>query len=305
MTFNFFKRKKRRKKQVTERHTKPVIPKPIKETTSKSETAPIPEPKTTRKLKPDHIPKVKAEQKSEPIDPRKEFLKSFKKLIFRHRSIDVWSDFVVMAACALSNPVDKTHYDEREKLYMRTIKKYNKQESAIFPDLFAQTVLALEKNMDQDFLGDMYMELDFGDKNRAQIFTPYCVSQLMAETTLSEVVEEVKEKGYITINDPCCGGGSTIIAAINTARKKLEKADLNFQNHVFITAQDIDSTVALMCYIQLSLLGVAGYIKIGNTLTEPMADADSTDNYWFTPMYFADVWVYRRIFKNLENVLSQ
>ena len=29
---------------------------------------------------------------------------------------------------------------------------------------------------------------------------------------------------------------------------------------MLVTAQDIDYTVALMCYIQLSLLGVAAYI---------------------------------------------
>lgn len=60
--------------------------------------------------------------------------------------------------------------------------------------------------------------------------------------------------------------------------------------------QDIDETVALMCYIQLSLLGVAGYVKVGNSLTEPMTDNDDKENYWFTPMYFSNVWVLRRIF---------
>lgn len=63
-----------------------------------------------------------------------------------------------------------------------------------------------------------------------------------------------------------------------------------------VVAQDIDETVALMCYIQLSLLGVAGYVKVGNSLTEPMTGNDNKENYWFTPMYFSNVWVLRRIF---------
>jgi hypothetical protein len=78
--------------------------------------------------------------------------------------------------------------------------------------------------------------------------------------------------------------------------KQLEKANLNHQNHLLVVAQDIDETVALMCYIQLSLLGVAGYVKVGNSLTEPMTDNDDKENYWFTPMYFSNVWVLRRIF---------
>lgn len=80
------------------------------------------------------------------------------------------------------------------------------------------------------------------------------------------------------------------------ARKQLEKANLNHQNHLLVVAQDIDETVALMCYIQLSLLGVAGYVKVGNSLTEPITDNDDKENYWFTPMYFSNVWVLRRIF---------
>ena len=79
-------------------------------------------------------------------------------------------------------------------------------------------------------------------------------------------------------------------------QKQLEKANLNYQNHLLVVAQDIDETVALMCYIQLSLLGVAGYVKVGNSLTEPITDNDNKENYWFTPMYFSNVWVLRRIF---------
>lgn len=52
-----------------------------------------------------------------------------------------------------------------------------------------------------------------------------------------------------------------------------------------------------MCYIQLSLLGVAAYIKVGNTFTEPMCSKDTLENYWFTPMYCSEVWTIRRLFK--------
>lgn len=118
----------------------------------------------------------------------------------------------------------------------------------------------------------------------------------MAEMTMDDTVKKVEQDGYISINDPCCGAGATLIAGIHAARKQLEKANLNHQNHLLVVAQDIDETVALMCYIQLSLLGVAGYVKVGNSLTEPMTDNDDKENYWFTPMYFSNVWVLRRIF---------
>ncbi len=58
-----------------------------------------------------------------------------------------------MFACALSNPVDKDHFDEREALYLRAIKKYNKQEQPLFSELAAYTVAALEENQEQVLFG--------------------------------------------------------------------------------------------------------------------------------------------------------
>lgn len=220
----------------------------------------------------------------------------FNQLTNRHRSWDVWRDFIVMYACALSNPVDKQHYDEREALYLRTIKKYNKQEQPLFSELAAHTVMALEENPEQDFLGSIFMSLNLGNQHNGQFFTPYHVCELMAEVSMQDSVLKIEKEGYITINDPCCGAGATLIAGVHAAKKRLEKAGYNYQNHVFVVAQDIDMTVALMCYIQLSLLGVAGYVKVGNSLTDPITTNDSTENYWYTPMYFFPAWSMRRIF---------
>ena len=250
-------------------------------------------------------PKKKSEKKpagekpKKTLDSRREFLRVFNQLTNHHRSWDVWRDFIVMYACALSNPVDKEHYDEREALYLRIIKKYNKQEQPLFSELAAHTVMALEENPEQDFLGSIYMSLNLGNQHNGQFFTPYHVCELMAEVTIQDSVMRIEEDGYITINDPCCGAGATLIAGVHAANKRLEKAGYNYQHHVLVIAQDIDQTVALMCYIQLSLLGVAGYVKIGNSLTDPMTENDSKENYWFTPMYFFPVWTMRRLLRGM------
>lgn len=210
-----------------------------------------------------------------------------------------------MFACSLSNSIDKSHYDEREERYMKIIKKYNKQEQAIFPELAAQTILALEENQEQDFLGSIFMELNLGNGSGGQFFTPYHICELMAGIALGDdVARQVSEQGYITIHDPCCGAGATLIAGIHAAKRQLEEENLNYQNHILVVAQDIDEIVALMCYIQLSLLGVAAYIKVDNTLTDPIADDDSTENYWFTMMYFSDVWAMRRMFHKMDSLLK-
>lgn len=235
---------------------------------------------------------------------RKEFMKTFRELTYRWRSWDIWTDFITMAACAISNSVDKVHFDEREALYLRTINKYNKEEQQLFPELFAHLVMALEENQEQDFLGEVYTELGLNSKEHQQVFTPYHVAHLMAKISIENIEKEIDDKGFVTVHDCCCGGGVTLIAAANVVKEKLAKTDLNYQNHLLVTGQDIDPVVAMMCYIQMSLLGIAGYFKVGNALTEPMSSSDSLDNYWFTPMYFFPVWRYRRIFHSLDNMLQ-
>lgn len=160
--------------------------------------------------------------------------------------------------------------------------------------------MALEENPEQDFLGSIFMELNLGNNSNGQFFTPYHVCEMMAKITETDILSAVKEKGYVIIHDPCCGAGATLIAGIHEARKQLAEENMNFQDHVLIVAQDIDEIVALMCYIQLSLLGVAAYIKVGDAFLEPISENDDEKNYWYTPMYFSDIWWCRRILHGLK-----
>lgn len=294
----FWKWKKSKKKKAI---PKPKNTKPINQSTLQSDVLPD-APKPSKPPRPER--KELQKKIKLPKDPKKEFLSIFKRLTHCHREWTIWEDFIVMFACALSNPVDKSHYDEREKRYLKIISKYNKQEQNLFPELVTQTVMALEQNPEQDFLGDIYTELELMDHSKKQEFTPYSVCQCMAGIISDNIITQVKKDGYITIYDPCCGAGANLIAGIHEARKQLEKANLKFQKHVLVVAQDIDEIVALMCYIQLSLLGVAAYVKVGNSLTEPMNADDTLDNYWFTMMYFSDIWVMRRTFHKMDEILK-
>ena len=233
----------------------------------------------------------------------KDFLNEFNKLTRNHRPFDVWRDFVIMFACAISNFLDKCHYKDREERYLSIIHKYSKDEQMIFPKLAAYTTMALDANPEQDFL------LELGNSSAGQFFTPYSVCQMMADVVTSDLDNNLQDKlekqGYISLADECCGAGATLIAAINTIKRKMEKAtpSMNFQRHLLVVGQDIDETVALMCYIQISLLGVAGYIKVGNSITDPMTTDDDKSKYWYTPMYFSDIWTIRR-FNNKERMAS-
>lgn len=246
--------------------------------------------------------------KSEPkIDCEDKFLKSFQKLTYRHRAWDVWRDYILLHACSISNALDKENYDQREKRYLKIIRQYSKEEQAIFPELAAYTTMALDQSQEQDFLGKMFMQLDLGNRSAGQFFTPYHVCELMAEVVATNALEKIEQYGYISINDPCCGAGATLIAGVYVIRKQLEHCDppRNYQNHILVVAQDVDEIVGLMCYIQISLLGLAGFIKIGNSITDPMSTDDSSENYWYTPMYFSDVWSTRRMLRQINKLFGK
>lgn len=313
---------KNTRKGKSKKHSKPPQPKPRAQTRPKpmeepwkppmavppkavqtKETPIVPMLESARPVKKEYLPHRTTMRKSEYYQA---FRSKFQQLLSpRSRPIDIWRDFIVMSACAISNTVDKSHYDEREKRYLETINKYEKSQQHIFPELYADVVMALDENPEQDFLGRMFMDLHLDYEELKQIFTPYHVCQLMVDVTMGDLVQQVEEQGYVSINDCCCGAGANLIAAINSARHMLEDTGLNFQNHILVIGQDIEELVALMCYIQISLLGVAGYIKVGNALTEPMTSDDSMENYWFTPMYFSDVWHTRRMIHRFMDLFEK
>jgi type I restriction-modification system DNA methylase subunit len=229
---------------------------------------------------------------------QKVFTDDFGKLTHRHNGWQVWEDFVTMAACSISNSFDTTHFEQREKLYMDRFGRYEAKETELFPKLLATTVNALDEDPEQDFLGALFQLLELSNHWKGQFFTPYSVCRMMAEMQLGGITEAIKEKGYVSVNDPACGAGALLMAFANACKAK----EINYQNHVLFVAQDIDQTAALMCYLQLSLLGSPGYVVVADTLRYPTVTAET--EVWYTPMYNSQVWRWRRAF-GLMDVLRE
>jgi Type I restriction-modification system methyltransferase subunit len=230
-------------------------------------------------------------------DSQKPVIDIFDSLAYRHSRWAVWTDFVAMAACSLSN-LDKAQQPKREEMYLSIAKKYSRDDLEQFAAMFAAVVEALEEDCEQDFLGDLFMRLELGNEAHGQFFTPYHVCDFMAKMTFDDAAAEVERRGYISVNDPCCGAGALLVAFANECRRQ----EINFQTSVLFVAQDIDITAALMCYIQLSLLGCAGYVIIGNTLTTPPTEPLRNQNVWYTPMYFRDIWQWRAAIKATKHI---
>lgn len=235
---------------------------------------------------------------------QKEVVRLFDRLAQRHSRWEVWADFVYLSATTLSNAVDKAHFAEREKSYLAVARKYNKEELDTIAEMLALVVMGIDENPDQDFLGELFMSLNLGNQYKGQFFTPYCVCRVMAQITGTDNLKaKLEGKGWVSVNDCCCGAGALLVAFANECTRQ----GINFQTSVLFVAQDIDLTAGLMCYIQLSLLGCPGYVVIGNSLTEPSVSLDSRGlipqdkgNVWYTPFYFRDVWHWRRVWAQMD-----
>ena len=212
---------------------------------------------------------------------------------------------MTVMACSISNAVDRTpnKFKKREEQYERAIKNLGGIE--IPAQMLGIITMALEQNPDQDFLGKLYMSLNLGSHWKGQFFTPYNICQMMAEINFGEgTQEEVEKKGYISVYDPCVGAGAMLIAAANT----MKKVKINYQTNAIFVGQDIDRIVAMMAYIQLSLIGCPGYIIIGNSLTNPPTghilfpqDTEGQE-VWITPMFITDIWTMKRQWMLLEQL---
>ncbi len=176
---------------------------------------------------------------------------------------EVFSDWIKCSALAMSNACDMNRgkiWDDREKEYIVTMQRYTEKERKLFVEMLSLLTMSLEEHL-EDVLGWIYMASGMGSKAAGQFFTPYHLSELVAEMSLPEPEEDGKYRIY----EPSCGGGGMIIAAVAA----LKKRGVNYQRNVEVVAQDLDWKGVYMCYLQLGLLGVKATCVQGDTLIEP------------------------------------
>lgn len=222
---------------------------------------------------------------------------------------EIWQDFIIMMAVSIANTFPGPHRAQREKLYQDHAAKYQTKELEVFARMAAEVVDALEHNPEQDVLGELFMLLGLSNEWKGQFFTPYNVCQMMAMMTCGPSLKDaLEEKRWFSVNDPACGAGATLIAMANECRRQ----GINYQTSVLFVAQDIDFLASCMCYIQLSLLGCAGYVVVDDSIIHPAQcyDAEALlpanhQDVWITPMYYRDVWEERRQLALLSSIRNQ
>lgn len=223
----------------------------------------------------------------------KEFFKLFDNLSRLHDRYQVFYDLMKISCISIQNVFLKN--EDLENDYKNTIKKYSQSEIELFQKLFGTLVMMFEtRNKIVDILGHIYNKLNIADKGLGQVFTPEHIADFMAKVTFDEeqTQNQIKENGFITLNEPACGAGIMIIAAAAT----LKEYNINYQKHLLVIATDISALCVYMTYLQASLYGIPAIIQCGNTLTM------TTKFTLTTPLFHMNYWRFQKNSNKKESI---
>lgn len=230
--------------------------------------------------------------------PKTDHYKEIKRLLEQNQSRQhlgkVFADFVEMMALSLRNAADMTGCQAREDRYMKISGGYSKAEMEHFGRAFGHVVMQADKGFD-DVLGKLFMELDQGNDRTGQFFTPYEVCRLTAALSCQDADTKIEQNGFITLADPCVGAGAMVIGVA----EHLHSQGINYQQHMFVHATDVDIRAVHMAYVQFCLYHIPAVIVHGNSLS---LDVWSE---WPTPAYLMGGWPFRLREWRKQSVVAQ
>lgn len=108
---------------------------------------------------------------------------------------DIWQDFIIMSAIAIANTMGGPQAKAREEMYRNRAEKYSAKELEVFADMLLEVVAELERDPEQDFLGELFMALGLGNEWKGQFFTPYSVCRAMSAMIYARLGDG-KSEGY-------------------------------------------------------------------------------------------------------------
>lgn len=211
------------------------------------------------------------------MDYKKEIINRISSISGSYSAYEVFTDWIKCCSLAIDNATNLIHdelWNKKEQQYINIVKKHGNDQIKIFSEMLGLLCMALEEKM-EDVLGYVYMASEMGSKSTGQFFTPYHLSELCAKTTIQKPVKDE----MIYLNEPSCGGGGMIIAAVST----LKEQGFDYQKNLEVVAQDLDWKGVYMCYLQLSLLGVRAICVQGDTLGEPFVEKYPKERTLYTP----------------------
>ena len=200
----------------------------------------------------------------------KEIIKLIDSACTMHDKDRFISDLFCCMAVSISNLVDLYQKPEREEQYKQIISHYSKQEQHAISEICGKLFMLLssvvyDDGVFNDYLGELFMQCFMGNKHMGQFFTPYHVSKLCAKLSIG--TPNKADGKILTLNDPCCGSGGMVLAAMDVLKNDFI---INYAMDCFVDCSDIDLRCVHMAYLQLSLAGVPAIVKHQNTLTREL-----------------------------------
>lgn len=186
------------------------------------------------------------------------FAESFREASAGCSAFECWQRFVYMAAyeTALSCRQDA----EPIRDMAQTSRSKAEPNMDAYRNMFSEYISQIEGDPFQDFLGDAFMRLGIGNESGGQFFTPYHLARMNAAVAIGS--RGVGEKGWVSVLEPACGAGANVIGFCDIMHER----GIDWQRGVYFVCQDVSELTALMCYVQLSYIGAAATVIVGDTL---------------------------------------
>lgn len=106
---------------------------------------------------------------------------------------------------------------------------------------------------------------------------------------------KIEERGFVTTQEPAVGSGAMVIALAEA----MHDAGINYQQHLHVTAIDVDPKCVHMAYVQFSLLHIPAVIIHGNTLSLTEYE------HWYTPAHILGGWNWKLRQRSAENAVPE
>ena len=171
----------------------------------------------------------------------------------------VYADFLQLAVCAFLS--DHTPEHPREKQYRQILEKYReKDQKDAFPVMLAAITRYMQET-GQECLSILWEEIG-ANLNMEQFFTPAAVCGFMAETEIRQIQwEKYSPEHPLYICDPACGGGRTLIAA-------LQQIPAEHADKICCIGIDIDEAICNIVLLNMLFFNTNAWIIHGNALEQ-------------------------------------
>jgi type I restriction-modification system DNA methylase subunit len=195
----------------------------------------------------------------------KEFTKEIKWIDTSKDTYTNFRNFVELFYTSHAKPMalNIEQADALEDRYMSIVNSY-KNKDTIRNGMVNLLSIAIQGiNAGGDFLGSVFEELELQNKDIGQFFTPYPISRLCAEINFTGYDKIIEDKGFITLSEPACGGGSMILACADI----LVRDGYNPAECLWVEAVDLAEMPYQMCFVQLCVRNIAARVYRANTIT--------------------------------------